>query len=804
MEYSGKTIVAWLTYNENYTGEDTNKVLYVYPRYVKGNKGSKQIFEPIPEESSNDRIAIYGQDAPEAYANYGPLVKVKFYDEPKLSSKNLEVKSVNEEPKMSLKNLGGQIFFTALSSMVEIEKFYEQIMQTLDITEDFRTISANRYIEYPASQLFSSDLIIGTTDSAYYGPFEAASPDGKKIMLSSKKQYHYFIRKYAASEIDRLSMPIHDDKKNIQAVFIQKHLFQKHEPLPQDDIPNRIDWISDEELTNKLKSILKTFDDPGRKYTKKEIKNISDAIQSAAALNGDVDLIKERYDTLNDMLSIIGRQESFVEQLFPRLMQNAEFFDNLVTLLQEDDFKKIEERNAAFLRVRERLGALESEKETVKKEIGKLKENEKELEADIERLKAMEIQLRDVIARHLAEFSSIEKTIVRGIDARWLNRIFDDSHGARETREEDAGGAAFDIRLLVKSDRSSGNAIIERMSDYIRSAHRDISRNDVVNYLTCITQGFITTFAGDPGTGKTSLCTLLAKALGLARADSNSRFIDISVERGWTSHKDFIGYYNPLTKQMEKSNNEVFNAFTRLDAECGQPVDAPFLILLDEANLSPIEHYWAAFLKLCDPDSPHNRSLVLGGNHFLKIPEHLRFLATVNFDHTTEELSPRFLDRSWIITLRPTGITFAAQTSHESANLESIVPFSALHAAFLPKNESPGNDPSTLKCHEKWEAVQQTFQKNNLPIMPRNQKMVRSYYTVACRYMERDEHWAVPLDYAVAQKILPGINGAGKHYHALLTELKESCKMMPLCDYHLGRILQAADENMGFYQFFAK
>jgi hypothetical protein len=69
--------------------------------------------------------------------------------------------------------------------------------------------------------------------------------------------------------------------------------------------------------------------------------------------------------------------------------------------------------------------------------------------------------------------------------------------------------------------------------------------------------------------------------------------------------------------------------------------------------------------------------------------------------------------------------------------------------------------------------------------------------------MERDE-WAVPLDYAVAQKILPGINGAGKHYRALLTELKESCKMMPLCDYHLRRILGAADENMGFYQFFAK
>ena len=75
--------------------------------------------------------------------------------------------------------------------------------------------------------------------------------------------------------------------------------------------------------------------------------------------------------------------------------------------------------------------------------------------------------------------------------------------------------------------------IIKRVTDFIsEKAHRDVTSNDVANYLICITQGFITTFAGEPGTGKTSLCNILAKALGLVTDIPQRRFVDISVERG--------------------------------------------------------------------------------------------------------------------------------------------------------------------------------------------------------------------------------------------------------------------------------
>ena len=78
-----------------------------------------------------------------------------------------------------------------------------------------------------------------------------------------------------------------------------------------------------------------------------------------------------------------------------------------------------------------------------------------------------------------------------------------------------------------------------------------------------MTQGFLTVFSGEPGSGKTSICNILGQVLGLNKVadcvdcterekDSIRRFVSVSVERGWTSKRDFVGYYNPLSKTFDK------------------------------------------------------------------------------------------------------------------------------------------------------------------------------------------------------------------------------------------------------------
>ena len=373
----------------------------------------------------------------------------------------------------------------------------------------------------------------------------------------------------------------------------------------------------------------------------------------------------------------------------------------------------------------------------------------------------------------------------------------------------------FDTSLLapVQSVNSAAK-ILERVGRYLNEVgHRNLSSNDVANYLICITQGFITTFAGEPGTGKTSLCNLLARALGLSRGDGAERFCEVSVERGWTSLKDMIGYYNPLTKRMEKSNAEIFDAFVDLNREAQWASDgsaynpakiAPYFILLDEANLSPIEHYWAAFFRNCDFSPLSQRTISLGGNANWLLPDHLRFLATVNFDHTTEELSPRFLDRSWVITLEPNVVEMEQDVMPEHD--ETMVPFESLLQAFTPKE----HDKLDEALADKWDAIQGIFAHEQcaLPLRPRNIRMVYNYCLVAARCMTRATTSTkyAPLDYAVAQKILPTINGSGERYRYLITELQKECseQTMPLCAQHLKRIERTGGADLGFYQFFAR
>lgn len=266
---------------------------------------------------------------------------------------------------------------------------------------------------------------------------------------------------------------------------------------------------------------------------------------------------------------------------------------------------------------------------------------------------------------------------------------------------------------------------------------------------------------------------------------------------------DWISEETLIDSFIESMRVENSYAFELMDKECDCDIAeiAPFVILLDEANLSPIEHYWAAFLRNCDFGSVSNRTIPLGGSKSFKLPDHLRFLATVNFDHTTEELSPRFLDRSWVIMLEPTRID--DEVDEDIENCEDMISFAAMKAAFCIGK----NDVIDEAIQNKWNAVQKIFRDHSLQIMPRNQKMVKNYCAVGCRCMERDTPATkyAPLDYAFSQKILPTINGNGENYRLLIEDLLKECTIqnMPISAKHLERMKRIAESNMGFYQFFS-
>lgn len=359
--------------------------------------------------------------------------------------------------------------------------------------------------------------------------------------------------------------------------------------------------------------------------------------------------------------------------------------------------------------------------------------------------------------------------------------------------------------------------LVNRIHQYLTDSGRIVSEADVINYCICITQGFITTFAGAPGTGKTSLCRLLAKALGLQEKeeieDDTSavpRYTEVSVERGWTSLKDFIGYPDPFATEdadlIVPSNVDVYKAFSRMDSESrsatGCAALPPDLVLLDEANLSPIEYYWSQFLRNCqldDEDELKKRKIQVSRKKAWLLSPNLRFLATVNFDHTTEELSPRFLDRTWVVTLEPPEKIGkrSRPALPESVNMETL---QGLFGYPVEGEEFPEESTST------WKDICEAFRGEavNLPLSPRNINAVENFCIAAARFNEISAMQA--LDLAVLQKILPTISGYGDRYDELTNALLKIAddNQMERTAKKLKAMRDAAEQNSSFYQFFIR
>jgi MoxR-like ATPase len=364
---------------------------------------------------------------------------------------------------------------------------------------------------------------------------------------------------------------------------------------------------------------------------------------------------------------------------------------------------------------------------------------------------------------------------------------------------------------VMDKDTMDKDELVDYIVRTVQILRPSYSKNTIVNILTCVSQGFLTVFSGMPGCGKTSICNIISRVLGLnnyervsAELKNVSRYIQVSVERGWTSKRDFIGYYNPLTKAFEESNREVYDALQLLDMESRSDYRKwPFFILLDEANLSPMEYYWADFMNVCD-DLRDNSFINLGNDNIFKIPETLHFLATINNDHTTETLSPRLIDRAWIISLPK------VNELHSNIDIpeDQIKPISweELMTTFSYADEE--RKTFDRESQAIFDGIKDKLAKQELYLSPRVRIAIERYWLVASRIMEEDEYGnsssVIALDYAISQKILPKLIGSGDEYEAFLEDLKKYCdeKNLSYTTELLTSMINRGNRQMKYYQFF--
>lgn len=351
----------------------------------------------------------------------------------------------------------------------------------------------------------------------------------------------------------------------------------------------------------------------------------------------------------------------------------------------------------------------------------------------------------------------------------------------------------IDIKVEVHRIQADGRLIDGQKSvtaaveHHFQKQGRAMQSWEVANLIISTQQSFLTFLAGLPGAGKTSLARLFASAQSLEK-----RIREVPVARGWTSIKDLVGFYNPLASRFQPSPTGLYSFLNAIEKESEQITDpAMAYILLDEANLSPIEHYWSAFMAMTDGEG--GRRLILGQDTML-VPSTLRFIATINYDGTTEPLSPRIVDRSPIIVME-TASTFGAGV--DLSDTLATLPLSSvlMDDLFGCNKIVPEFEPEEKKAFEKVRDILRdpNMEKGRPVIISHRKEAIIRQYCEKARAIMREENDYLALDLAILQHVLPQVRGNGPKFAKRLDSLKNAAT-----DHGLEKTAAYVDKMLAF------
>lgn len=202
---------------------------------------------------------------------------------------------------------------------------------------------------------------------------------------------------------------------------------------------------------------------------------------------------------------------------------------------------------------------------------------------------------------------------------------------------------------------------------------------DVRSFIAGLAMSRLHLLQGLSGTGKTSFPDAFARAIGAGHTV-------VYVQAGWRDRQDIIGYYNAFEKRYYESRF----LLALYEASCPCFRDIPYIIVLDEMNLSHPEQYFADLLSALEQDEDQQDltlmtaavdsppANLLGGGRYLRLPPNVWFVGTANHDETTKDFADKTYDRSHIMELPAEPDPFEPRRTIPS----DPVSMSAISAAF--------------------------------------------------------------------------------------------------------------------------
>lgn len=214
----------------------------------------------------------------------------------------------------------------------------------------------------------------------------------------------------------------------------------------------------------------------------------------------------------------------------------------------------------------------------------------------------------------------------------------------------------FPLAADVDSQKPTFNEIAIEFGLHLSDCHLEFTPTVVTRLLSSLLSKRFLILTGLSGSGKTKLAVALAQWL------TPNCYQVIPVGADWTGNENVIGYPDGL-------NHQQFNTTPILDLvlEAIENPKQPYVLILDEMNLSHVERYFSDILSCIESDESLTlysgtlterstwRKSLSGASippQLAAFPPNLFIIGTVNIDETTYMFSPKVLDRAHVIEFR--------------------------------------------------------------------------------------------------------------------------------------------------------
>lgn len=529
----------------------------------------------------------------------------------------------------------------------------------------------------------------------------------------------------------------------------------------------------------------------------------------AAEKHADLDRkVKDAEHRLSDIKAKVAEQEQQLvnkQNEYDALLQKAESNVDLEQRVQErrqELDSEIQEREALLAKKNDELKQLQ-QYENTQAAVVKLESVQEHLIKRKSELEQSIQKVQQTLRTNESELQTQLRQLVPFVSTIIQAPIVSD--------EQIQPFCATQIENIKFKEMSIAQAEVSKFVNYIAGKMsneygRSYSNEFISSVMVAQAQSLISIFTGAPGLGKTSFVRLLKRILKM-----DERFLEVPVGRSWVSEREFIGFFNSLSNSFSPSSSGVYQFLKGVSED--SPETAPLsLMLLDEANLSAIEHYGAFLINISDDES--DKILRLSKEE-IRIPSSMRIVATINHDLTTEALSPRLIDRAPVIpfdSFVDDSVDYIEEV--DSYNKLSYEAFSGMFGrkAYLRTQLSIDNTTLPQQLQEAVDMLSNRDAKYGPPIILSRRKLanlIDYVYTLTSVLKVTAKLSDIPalekaIDFAVLYFVLPSVQGAGSGTKQRLESLRELLVKydLELSSDKLADILIRGEKNLETYNFF--